>query len=123
MTTQELTQNDPLSNWYPVANADDLPFRHTFHGKLLGQEIVIWRADDGNVNIWVDRCLHRGVRLSRGLNNGAELQCQYHGEIREPYWRLHVYTSPPCRLSSPTFVVRDFPSDSKSWNYLVWNSS
>lgn len=109
MTTQELTQNDPLSNWYPVANADDLPFRHTFHGKLLGQEIVIWRADDGNVNIWVNRCLHRGVRLSRGLNNGAELQCQYHG------WRYanrtggctyipaHPVDSPAQHLSCETF--------------------
>lgn len=109
MTTQELTQSDPLSNWYPVASADDLPFRHTFHGKLLGQEIVIWRADDGNVNIWVNRCLHRGVRLSRGLNNGAELQCQYHG------WRYanrtggctyipaHPVDSPAQHLSCETF--------------------
>lgn len=109
MTKQEVTQHDPLSNWYPVASADDLPFRHTFHGKLLGQEIVIWRADDGNVNIWVNRCLHRGVRLSRGLNNGAELQCQYHG------WRYanrtggctyipaHPVDSPAQHLSCETF--------------------
>lgn len=109
MTTQALIHIDPFSSWFPVANADDLPFRHTFRGKLLGQEIVIWRADDGNVNIWVDRCLHRGVRLSRGLNNGAELQCQYHG------WRYanrtggctyipaHPIDSPAQHLSCETF--------------------
>ncbi len=109
MTTQELIDRDPFSSWYPVANADDLPFRHTFRGKLLGQEIVIWRADDGNVNIWEDRCLHRGVRLSRGLNNGAELQCQYHG------WRYanrtggctyipaHPIDSPAQHLTCSTF--------------------
>lgn len=66
-------------NWYPLVNSDDLPYRHTYRSKLLGQELVIWRADNGFVNVWVDRCLHRGMRLSRGLNDGNELKCQYHG--------------------------------------------
>ncbi len=65
--------------WYPVAASSDLPLRHTFHGQLLGRELAIWRADDGFVNVWENRCLHRGVRLSIGLNDGRELQCQYHG--------------------------------------------
>lgn len=67
------------ATWYPVASSDDLPFRHVYHGQLLGQELAIWRADDGNVNVWENRCLHRGVRLSIGINDGAELKCQYHG--------------------------------------------
>ena len=46
---------------------------------LLGRELAVWRADDGNVNVWENRCLHRGVRLSIGINDGAELKCQYHG--------------------------------------------
>jgi len=39
----------------------------------------VWRADDGHVNVWENRCLHRGVRLSIGSNDGTELICQYHG--------------------------------------------
>ena len=70
---------EEASRWHPVATADDVPFRHTFHGQLLGRELAIWRADDGYVNVWENRCLHRGVRLSIGLNDGRELQCQYHG--------------------------------------------
>ena len=65
--------------WYPVASADDLPLRHVFHGQIWGRELAIWRADDGNVNVWENRCLHRGVRLSLGLNEGGELKCVYHG--------------------------------------------
>ena len=38
----------------------------------------MWRADDGNINVWENRCLHRGVRLSLGVNDGAELVCRYH---------------------------------------------
>jgi ferredoxin-NADP reductase/nitrite reductase/ring-hydroxylating ferredoxin subunit len=70
---------DPALAWFPIAASDDLPSRHTYHGKLLGRELAVWRADDGFVNVWEDRCLHRGVRLSIGLNDGAELKCQYHG--------------------------------------------
>ena len=65
--------------WHPVAALDDLPYRHVFRGKLHGLELAIWRADDDTVNVWENRCLHRGMRLSAGSNNGAELKCSYHG--------------------------------------------
>jgi len=67
------------TRWHPIAASYDLPFRHVFHGQLLGREFAVWRADDGYVNIWENRCLHRGVRLSIGINDGRELKCQYHG--------------------------------------------
>lgn len=44
---------------YPVARADDLPLRHVFHGQLHGIELALWRADDGHVNAWENRCPHR----------------------------------------------------------------
>ncbi|MDG2475247.1 MAG: Rieske 2Fe-2S domain-containing protein [Paracoccaceae bacterium] len=68
-----------FSKWFPVASTSDLPYRHIFQAQLLGREYAIWRADDGHVNIWENRCLHRGVRLSIGINEGSELKCQYHG--------------------------------------------
>ena len=68
-----------LEHWYPVASSNDLPKRHIYHGQLWGREMAIWRADDGFVNVWENRCLHRGVRLSIGLNEGRELRCLYHG--------------------------------------------
>ena len=39
----------------------------------------MWRADDGTVNAWENRCPHRGVRLSVGTNLGDRLKCRYHG--------------------------------------------
>jgi phenylpropionate dioxygenase-like ring-hydroxylating dioxygenase large terminal subunit len=72
-------REDSGSRWYPIAASYDLPFRHVFHGQLLGQELAVWRADDGYVNVWQNRCLHRGVRLSIAINDGRELKCQYHG--------------------------------------------
>ena len=65
--------------WHPVAASTDLVSRHVFHAQVLGREMALWRADDGHINAWENRCLHRGVRLSIGINDGHELVCQYHG--------------------------------------------
>ena len=65
--------------WHPIAASTDLHYRHVFQAQLLGRELAVWRADDGHVNAWENRCLHRGVRLSIGINDGTELVCQYHG--------------------------------------------
>ncbi|MXW88077.1 MAG: Rieske 2Fe-2S domain-containing protein [Acidimicrobiaceae bacterium] len=65
--------------WHPVASAHDVPYRHVHQAQLLGRELAVWRADDDYVNVWENRCLHRGVRLSIGSNDGTELRCQYHG--------------------------------------------
>lgn len=95
--------------WYPVATADELLFRNTYRGKLFGQELVIWKSDFGNVNIWENRCLHRGTRLSLGLNNGVELKCQYHGWRYSngtggcTYIPAHPVDSPANSLSCMTF--------------------
>lgn len=67
------------SQWFPIASSSDLPTRHVYQAQLLGREFAVWRADDGYVNVWENRCLHRGVRLSIGINDGRELRCQYHG--------------------------------------------
>ena len=68
-----------VNRWFPLAAASDLPMRHVFHAQLLGEELALWRSDSGAVNAWENRCPHRGVRLSIGVNMGNELKCQYHG--------------------------------------------
>ena len=108
--------------WHPIASSDDLPFRHVFHGQLLGQELAVWRADDGNVNVWENRCLHRGVRLSIGINEGAELKCQYHGwryanrTAGCTYIPAHPADAPARRIANRTYAVRE--ADGLVWTTL-----
>ena len=63
--------------WHVIASSEDLPFRHVYQTRLLGQELAVWRDDAGEVNVWENRCPHRGVRLSLGVNVGDQLKCQY----------------------------------------------
>jgi vanillate O-demethylase ferredoxin subunit len=65
--------------WLPVCAERDLAPRHLFRSTLLGQDLVAWKDENNGVNVWEDRCPHRGVRLSLGFHLGNEVQCQYHG--------------------------------------------
>jgi nitrite reductase/ring-hydroxylating ferredoxin subunit len=70
---------DSNKGWFPVARVEEVVPRHVVHAQILGQEVAIWRDDAGQVNAWENRCPHRGVRLSIGINDGKLLRCQYHG--------------------------------------------
>ena len=112
---------EPGVGWYAIAAASDLPFRHVFHGQLLGRELAVWRADDGYMNVWENRCLHRGARLSIGINDGRELKCQYHG------WRYANRTAgciyiPAHPADAPARTIRNraFPAEERYG--LVWSS-
>lgn len=111
---------DPFALWHPVASTHDVPYRHVHHGQLLGRELAVWRADDDYVNVWENRCLHRGVRLSIGMNDGTELRCQYHG------WRYAnrsagctYIPAHPADAPARTICNRTFPSVERYG--LVWS--
>jgi phenylpropionate dioxygenase-like ring-hydroxylating dioxygenase large terminal subunit len=64
--------------WYPVLpswRVKDAPIGIT----RLGENIVLWRDNDGTVKALEDRCPHRGARLSLGWNLGDRIACWYHG--------------------------------------------
>lgn len=67
-----------VDGWHPVAASDDLPVGHVYQTRLCDRPLAVWRSTSGDVNIWEDRCPHRGVRLSIGSPVGNELRCQYH---------------------------------------------
>lgn len=111
---------DP-SGWYPVGRSDDAPRRHIHQAKLFGRELAVWRADDDVVNVWTNRCLHRGVRLSVGTNEGFELKCLYHG------WRYASRTggctyipAHPADAPARTIANHTFPAVER--HGLIWTS-
>lgn len=65
--------------WVPVALSRDVSFGATRAVIIEGEERVVWRAADGAIQVWQDRCPHRGMRLSFGFVRGNTLNCLYHG--------------------------------------------
>lgn len=116
-----LAHDLPAGRWHPVAALEDLSGHHVFHAAIEGQELAVWQADDGFLNVWENRCLHLGVRLSIGISDGRELKCQYHG------WRYASRTAGctyipahPANAPARTIANRTFPSAARYG--LVWSS-
>jgi len=63
--------------WLPVAAAAVEPKwpQAVVH---LGEALVLWR-DGAELRAFVDRCPHRGARLSLGTVRDGALECPYHG--------------------------------------------
>ena len=65
--------------WVPIALSRDVPPGTTRAVISDGKEYVLWRGGDGSLQLWEDRCPHRGMRLSLGFVRGNALNCLYHG--------------------------------------------
>ncbi|HEC09533.1 MAG TPA: 2Fe-2S iron-sulfur cluster binding domain-containing protein [Acidimicrobiales bacterium] len=107
--------------WFPVAASDDAVAHHVVEAVLAERELAVWRDDDGWVNVWENRCLHRGVRLSIGHNEGMELVCQYHG------WRYASRTAGctyipahPADAPARTMCNRTYPAIERYG--LIWTT-
>ena len=63
--------------WYPLAFVEDLA-DGPLARRLLGEDLVLWMADGGQVVAAHDRCPHRSARLSAGWVKDGCIICPYH---------------------------------------------
>jgi phenylpropionate dioxygenase-like ring-hydroxylating dioxygenase large terminal subunit len=65
-------------HWYPIAYSDEVagkPLART----LLDLPLILYRTTGRQVVVARDLCIHRGVPLHLGWQEGDELVCAYHG--------------------------------------------
>lgn len=74
-----VAQDQMPSEWIPAALLSDLPPGGVIASVCGSLEVAVWRSASGRVAAWVDRCPHRGMRLSHGFVRGEMLSCIYHG--------------------------------------------
>jgi phenylpropionate dioxygenase-like ring-hydroxylating dioxygenase large terminal subunit len=72
--------------WVPAALSTELPARDgaPLRVRLLGENLIAFRATSGAVGLVRDSCPHRGASLFYGRNEGDGLRCVYHG------WKFDV---------------------------------
>ena len=69
------------SFWLPVALSRELPERDgaPIRVKVMDEDLIAFRANDGRVGLVTPVCPHRGANLFFGRNEDAAIRCVYHG--------------------------------------------
>src|SRR5687767_4178054 len=72
--------------WLPVALSSELPGPDCIplRVRVLGEDLIAFRATDGRVGLMDAYCPHRGAPMFFGRNEEDGLRCVYHG------WKFDV---------------------------------
>ena len=73
--------------WHPVAVPAELKERPIKRLRILGEDLVLYRGEDGRYGLVEERCSHRGASLAYGRIEGANIRCPYHGWLYDPEGR------------------------------------
>jgi phenylpropionate dioxygenase-like ring-hydroxylating dioxygenase large terminal subunit len=65
-------------HWFVVAQSSELT-RKPLARQILGEPLVLFRGEHGQVGVFQDRCPHRNAPLSKGWVQQGQLVCPYHG--------------------------------------------
>ncbi len=119
LSAARLLETGVRNLWYPVAASWQLagtPLGIT----RLGENIVLWRDAQGQVQALEDRCPHRGARLSLGWNLGERVACWYHGvQVNGQGVVKAVPAVQACPLEGQT-CVRSYPAQEVAGAIFVW---
>jgi 5,5'-dehydrodivanillate O-demethylase oxygenase subunit len=62
--------------WPACDFTDDQPKKRI---KVMGEDLVVYRGDDGAFGCVTEHCTHRGCSLYYGFLEGSAIRCAYHG--------------------------------------------
>ncbi|MGH7834864.1 MAG: Rieske 2Fe-2S domain-containing protein [Candidatus Binatia bacterium] len=65
--------------WQPVALAEELESQAPAKVNILGEELVLFRNEEGRLGLLGLHCSHRGAELSLGRIEDGGIRCLYHG--------------------------------------------
>ena len=71
-----------INFWYPAVESEKLEDK-PLKQRMLGQDFVLWRDEEGQAHCLSNTCCHRGGSLGDGLVADSCVQCPYHG------WRFN----------------------------------
>jgi nitrite reductase/ring-hydroxylating ferredoxin subunit len=89
--------------------------------RVLDQDLVLFRDPQGTASALLDRCCHRGVRLSLGRITDGNLACGYHGWQYDGRGEcVHVPSLPLGAKIPRPYRVRAFPCCEQDGYVWVW---
>ncbi len=108
-----------LRNCWYVAGWSALVGRDPFRITILGEPVMLYRGDNGDVVALGDICPHRFASLSQGKMVGETIQCPYHG-LRFDRTGSCVYNPHGDGVIPPGARVRSFPVIERHHAVWIW---
>ena len=65
--------------WFPIARTPELDAEPVLAVTLLGENLALYRTEEGELGLVSQRCPHRGASLTYGIPEPEGLRCPYHG--------------------------------------------
>lgn len=66
--------------WQPLCAVVELtPEQPKRRVQIMGENVVVYRGEDGTFGCVVEHCAHRGCSLYYGFVEGSAIRCAYHG--------------------------------------------
>ena len=67
------------NQWYAIAESKEVKSGKPTPLRRLGQDLVLWRNNEGKLSVMLDLCPHRGAALSAGKIVDGCIECPFHG--------------------------------------------
>lgn len=99
--------------WYAVLESSEVKTNRPIGVTRLGEKMVFWRDEQGQVSCMADLCPHRGCALSIGKIINNHIQCPFHGFEFDSSGRCHLVPANgkaaqvPKALQVKTYPVRE----------------
>ena len=106
------------NKWYLICPSDELKNK-ILKKRIFGEDIILFRNQDGSITALEDRCCHRNVNLSLGYLNSNTIVCGYHGwEYDKNGSCVNIPSQLPGDKIPPTAKIKSYPV--KDFNKWVW---
>jgi phenylpropionate dioxygenase-like ring-hydroxylating dioxygenase large terminal subunit len=91
----------------------------------MGEKLVFWRDTSGKVSCLRDKCVHRGVELSKGKVIGDRIQCPFHGLEYDSSGKVTVVPANGKNTLVPDrFQVLSYPTcEAHSFIWVWWGEN
>lgn len=103
--------------WYPLAWSRDIG-RQLATRRVLEEDLVVYRTEDGQVAALEDVCPHRLAPLSLGTLRGNAVECGYHGLTFDCSGQC--VAAPGMARAPASAQVRSFPTAERMGMAWVW---
>lgn len=106
-----------LNTWYPIAWSRDIG-RKLEARRVVEQNVVLYRKEDGTTVAMEDACPHRLLPLSMGKLRGDAVECGYHGMTYDCSGKC--VRIPGQEMIPPSALVKTYPTHENMGLVWIW---